>query len=81
MAPTSFHLIPESSTAISTSGRPVVTCQARSTLMPRTPNSSAGLLSIAGLPVGSLVSFHSAPPVKSTGRTGGTVAGRRRYAA
>ena len=46
--------------------------------MPFTPNSSAGLPSIAGSPVWSLVSFHSALPVKSTGRTGGDVTGSRR---
>src|SRR5262249_56401371 len=78
IAPVSSHLIAESSTAIRPSGRPVVTCQARSTLMPRTPNSSAGLLSIVGSPVCSLVSFHSLPPVKSIGRTGGAVTGRGR---
>ncbi len=77
MAPTLSHSMPESSTAMRTSGRPVVTCQARSTLMPRTPNSSAGLPSMVGSPVWSLVSFHSAPPVKSFGRTGGSAAGRR----
>ncbi len=81
IAPTSFHLIPESSTAIVTSGRPVVICQARSTLMPVTPNSSAGLASMVGSPLWSLVSFHAVPPVKSDGRTGGLVVGKKQYAA
>src|SRR4051794_24381087 len=40
MASRSFHLIPESSTAIATSGRPVVTCQAVST--GRVPPESGG---------------------------------------
>ena len=50
IAPASFHLMPESRTAIVTSGRPVVICQARSTLMPVTPNNSAGSASTAGSP-------------------------------
>src|SRR6267142_771835 len=43
MAPASFHLIPESCTAITTSGRPVWTRQAMSTLIPVTPKSSCEL--------------------------------------
>ncbi len=49
IAPRLFHSIPESSTAIVTSGRPTVVCQAVSTAAlasttcaPRTPKSSFG---------------------------------------
>src|SRR6185369_16069808 len=43
MAPPSFHLIPESWTAITTSGRPVSMRHEISMLMPVTPKSSFGL--------------------------------------
>jgi len=47
----------------------------------RTPNSSAGLASIEGSPLWSQVSFHAVPPVKSDGRIGRLVVGRKQYAA
>src|SRR5712692_2995323 len=43
MSPTSFHLMPESCTAMTTSGRPVARRQAMSTLMPLLPLSSFAL--------------------------------------
>src|SRR6266540_6546624 len=48
MAPSSFHFTPESWTAITTSGRPVVVFQARSMEAPVTPNNSCGLLTTCG---------------------------------
>jgi hypothetical protein len=79
MAPASFHLMPESSTARRTSERPVVVCQAVSTdgsgsttWPPRTPNSSRGL-AVYGL-LGSAVAeyFQSlSSPERSLGVTPG----------
>ena len=43
-----FHSMPLSSTAMTVSGRPVVTSQARLTPAPLTPCSSWGLLATAG---------------------------------
>src|SRR5439155_23618991 len=62
-APRSFHLIPESRTAITTSGRPVSSRHAISTLMPLTPKSSFGLPSTVGSVVHTLVlaNFHISP--------------------
>src|SRR5438876_5711926 len=63
MSPPSFHLIPESCTAITTSGRPVSRRHAISTLIPLTPRSSFGLPSTAGSVVQKLVLayFHFSP--------------------
>ena len=71
----SCQRIPESSTEMRTSGRPVVTCQALSTLAPRTPKSSCGLESIAASPVLPELSFQSSP--KSFGSSGGSFCGRK----
>src|SRR4051795_12365279 len=62
-APTSFHLNPESWTAISTSERPVWVRHAVSMLMPLTPFSSCGLASTTGSVVQKLVLayFHLVP--------------------
>ena len=60
-----------------TSGRPVVTCHALSTLAPRTPNSSCGLESIAASPVLPELSFQSS--LKSFGTSGGSFCGRKAY--
>src|SRR5947207_9043343 len=62
-APRSFHLIPESSTAITTSGRPVSSRHAVSTLMPLTPKSSFGLFITVGSVVHTLVlaNIHISP--------------------
>ena len=56
-------MIPESSTAITTSGRPVSSRHAVSTLMPLTPKSSFGLFSTVGSVVHTLVlaNFHISP--------------------
>src|SRR3989442_648793 len=63
MAPVSFHLIPESCTAITTSGRPVSLRQAISTLIPLTPLSSFELDSTTGSVVQTFVLayFHFSP--------------------
>src|SRR3954470_9588920 len=62
-APVSFHLKPESWTAISTSERPVCVRHAVSTLMPLTPFSSCGLARMSGSDVQKLVLayFHFSP--------------------
>src|SRR5881628_1156369 len=63
MSPPSFHLIPESCTAISTSGRPVSRRHAISMLIPLTPRSSFGLAFTAGSVVQKFVLayFHFSP--------------------
>src|SRR5213593_1611715 len=63
MSPPSFHLIPESCTAISTSGRPVSRRQAISMLIPLTPRSSFPLPVTAGSVVQKFVLayFHFSP--------------------
>src|SRR5881296_4671340 len=63
MSPPSFHLIPESCTAISTSGRPVSRRQAISMLIPLTPWSSFVLPVTAGSVVQKFVLayFHFLP--------------------
>ena len=71
----SCQRIPESSTEMRMSGRPVVTCHALSTLAPRTPNSSCGLESIAASPVLPELSFQSSS--KSFGTSGGSFCGRK----
>jgi hypothetical protein len=55
--------MPESSTAMRTSGRPVVVCHARSMLAPVTPKSSCALALISGSTVLPLEYFHTSPPV------------------
>src|SRR2546427_9733552 len=76
MSPASFHKMPESCTAIRTSGRPVSRRHAISMLMPLTPFSSLALAFTAGS-VGQkvvLADFHfsplqlPAPPPLSLGR-------------
>ena len=59
--PGSHQRIPESRTAITVVGAPVVVCQAVSTLFPWTPQSSWGFEAIAGSAVRSAPSFQSAP--------------------
>src|SRR5207253_1794205 len=63
MSPPSFHLIPESCTAITTSGRPVSRRQAISMLIPLTPWSSFVLPVTAGSVVQKFVLayFHFSP--------------------
>src|SRR5438067_1740758 len=63
IAPPSFHLMPESCTAMTTSGRPVSLRQAISTLMPLTPFSSLALALTSGSLVQALVLafFHMSP--------------------
>src|SRR5207245_3494887 len=63
MSPVSFHLMPESCTAISTSGRPVSRRQAISMLIPLTPWTSFALPVTAGSVVQKFVLayFHFSP--------------------
>ena len=63
MSPASFHKMPESCTAIRTSGRPVSRRQAISTLIPLTPFSSLALAFTAGSVVQKFVLayFHFSP--------------------
>ena len=69
--------MPESVTAITVDGRPVVVCQAVSTLFPSTPQSSWGLSESVGSLERALVSFTSPPPwLQLAGRSG--MAGGRR---
>ena len=80
--PGSHHSIPESVTAITVDGRPVLTCHAWSTEPPWTPQSSWGLSSSVLLPVRAEVSFQFPPPLSQLeGRTGGVAAGVWSYAA
>ncbi len=58
----SHHSIPESVTAITVEDRPAVVCQALSTLLPSTPQSSWGLSANDGTLDRALVSFTSPPP-------------------
>src|SRR3954471_16179713 len=82
IAPPSFHLMPESSTAIVTSGRPVVVihavftpADASTTCAPRTPFSSLAF-AVFGLPAsGVAANFQSLPS-----RSFGTVPAGARYA-
>ena len=77
IAPASFHLIPESITAIVTSGRPSVVSQAvegasvaSATCAPRIPCSSTGLLLMAALdgPASVAANFQSlSSPARSPG--------------
>ena len=79
IAPRSFHLMPESSTAIVTSGRPVVVAQARSPFgvvastrcAPRTPCSSRGSEFTGSFPASWSAAYIQdcfAPEVSSLGR-------------
>src|SRR5439155_27325204 len=63
MSPVLFHMIPESCTAITTSGRPVSRRHAISTLMPLTPLSSLALAFTTGSVVQKFVLayFHFSP--------------------
>ncbi len=76
MAPRSFHMMPESSTAMTTSGRPVVTCHALSTLGPRTPNSSCAVAGTAG---STRLEKRKLVLLRSAGIVGGSVVGSKRY--
>src|SRR5688572_17440651 len=75
IAPRSFHLMPESSTAIVTSGRPVDVCHPVATdgslstsEAPRTPPSSRGSALTSALPCSGVAAYiHSSLPSRSLG--------------
>jgi hypothetical protein len=72
----SHHSMPESVTAITVEGRPAVVCQAVSTLLPSTPQSSWGLPASEESLDRALVSFTLPPPwLQLAGRSGIAVAG------
>src|ERR1700722_830031 len=63
--------MPESVTAITVVGRPVVTSQAASTLLPSTPHNSCGLSASSVTLDRALVSFSLPPPLSQlAGRSG-----------
>src|ERR1041384_388228 len=68
IAPTSFHLIPESWTAITTSGRPVSIRHAMSTLIPVTPKSSFALaLTVASVLQKFVLAYFHFSPLQAPG--------------
>ncbi len=73
----SHHSMPESVTAITVEGRPVVVCQAVSTLFPSTPQSSWGLSESVGVARAGAGQLHVAAALAPVGRPLGDGRGRR----